>query len=1627
MFKITTAPAVKSSQSIAFEGRPASDSPKSSRSSGLSRLFVGASISSIAFASLFATPVHAQVVIVDDTPVQNPGGQTVTSAAGVTQTVNNGDNIELENDTNDNTVITLAGTHINNDGDDEDVVIFVDNSEDNVTINIASTGVLQGVNGVIFYEGDGATIINDGIIEGTGEADEAVVYFDRDADGLVNSLTNNGTITSVGGATIGVDTLLGTDPSSGTVGDEEGIARFTLLNTGTISNTGTDSDADAINFNGDPGNTSGSDRGCLEGALVLCRVEVDITNSGTISADRDSSSNAAIRVEQDAVISGTILNQTGGMIVGGSNAITIDGAHADHDLLITNAGTITGTSSSGIWIAGSGVTVNNQAGGVITGGDEGILIEGTTITVDNGATNTENVAVTADNINVTNAGTISGGDTGIAVGENAAGFNLLNNGVVTGDVGISSVSGGNIVTNGTVTGTGGTAIALSGTENAQVGLGAGAVINGDVIFTGSGANLFSMFTNGEITGEISGSANSTNNTFAVTASTGSSTVTATGFNTLGMFGTDGTIVFTSASSGFGSGISQNGGTLIFNGAATGDALVFGGGVLGGTGSIAGAVSLTEASTISAGEGGVGTLMFGSLNLAADSILQFDLGAPDTVGASDLLIVNGDLTLDGTLIANDVGGFGIGVYRLIDYSGALTDNGLEVGTLPAGFTNDQAEVQTSVGTQVNLVISNATGPTPDVQFWDGADIAADAAIDGGAGSWDITTPNWTNAAGDANAAWNNNFAVFAGAAGTVTVDGAISFTGLQFMTDGYTLAQGAGALSITDPATNVRVDSGVTATIAAAITGTGGINQLDSGTLVLSGVNTYTGNTAIGGTLVLDGTIAGTASVASGGTLSGTGTAVGAVTLTNGATLAPGGNGSAGTLTTGDLILASGSILSYDLGAPGSLASSDRVQVNGDLTLDGLLNTSDIGGFGVGVYRLIDYTGGLTDNGLDVGVLPSGFDSSAGTVQTSVGGQVNLIVAANIPDIQFWDGAGTTANGAIGGGSGSWNLTNTNWTNGSGDANAAWNSNFAVFTGAAGTVTVDDAISLTGLQFMTNGYAISAGSGALSISEAATAVRVDPGVTATISAPIGGAGGINQLDSGTLILNGNHTYTGATVVDGGRLVVNGSLVSAVTVNSGAQLGGSGQVGSLAVIGTVAPGNSIGTLNVAGNLSFAATSQYNVEVLPDGTSDLIAAGGAATINGGTVNVLAGGTLYNISTDYTILTAGGGVTGTFNSVNSNLAFLTPTLSYEDNSVLLNLARNDVAFAAVGQTANQKAAGAALQSQGNSVLGNQIVNLDAVSAQDAFDQLSGEVHPTVRTVMTEDNRLVRNAVLDHLTENEGGSIWGDFWGSRGDSDGDSNAAGLSRDGFGLLFGADVAIGEGSSLGLAGGYTQTDIDLDERSGSGSANLGSGTVETFNVVAYLGVELGALNFRTGGGYGWVDVSTNRSVAFNSFADTLTANYAGSTLFGFAELGHRVDMGSGYVEPYAGVSFIEAETPGFAESGGDAALLVTEAIENSLISTLGVRFGTSEEASFRLRGKAGWQHGFGDLTPTSSVRFDTGSAFEIAGGPQSRNAGYIQAEALYKISENGSIGVSYDGVYGNASQDHAVMGRITIGF
>jgi hypothetical protein len=93
-----------------------------------------------------------------------------------------------------------------------------------------------------------------------------------------------------------------------------------------------------------------------------------------------------------------------------------------------------------------------------------------------------------------------------------------------------------------------------------------------------------------------------------------------------------------------------------------------------------------------------------------------------------------------------------------------------------------------------------------------------------------------------------------------------------------------------------------------------------------------------------------------------------------------------------------------------------------------------------------------------------------------------------------------------------------------------------------------------------------------------------------------------------------------------------------------------------------------MNVTHNVSFAAGSIYEVALNPS-TASLIKAGGTATITGGDVRVLAGQGNYAPLYKYTILTANGGVTGQFNGVTTNLAFLTPSLTEDANNVHLTL----------------------------------------------------------------------------------------------------------------------------------------------------------------------------------------------------------------------------------------------------------------------------------------------------------------------------------------------------------------------
>ena len=95
-----------------------------------------------------------------------------------------------------------------------------------------------------------------------------------------------------------------------------------------------------------------------------------------------------------------------------------------------------------------------------------------------------------------------------------------------------------------------------------------------------------------------------------------------------------------------------------------------------------------------------------------------------------------------------------------------------------------------------------------------------------------------------------------------------------------------------------------------------------------------------------------------------------------------------------------------------------------------------------------------------------------------------------------------------------------------------------------------------------------------------------------------------------------------------------------------------------------------MHATGDVTFSGNSKFLVNANAAGQASKFEVGGAATLSGGRVQVLAQSGTYAPSTAYTILTATGGLgSTTFNGVTSNLAFLTPSLSYTANNVTLTL----------------------------------------------------------------------------------------------------------------------------------------------------------------------------------------------------------------------------------------------------------------------------------------------------------------------------------------------------------------------
>ncbi len=886
-----------------------------------------------------------------------------------------------------------------------------------------------------------------------------------------------------------------------------------------------------------------------------------------------------------------------------------------------------------------------------------------------------------------------------------------------------------------------------GTATSAVSIAAGntLTINAGGVTINAGAGALTM-NNDVVLGAAQTWLNNSSNTFTVAGSVDNG-----GF-TLTADGTGNTAV---------SGVISNG-ALIKDGAGTL--------VLSGNNTYAGGTTISGG-TLQIGAGAASGSVLG--NITNNASLVFN--------RSDALTYSGIISGVGTLTQSGAGTLTLA--GLNTYSGATTINsgtlsisaGSGLGTAPGvatpghlTFNGGTLEVSDTFTLNANRGIALTGAGTIDV---DAAKTLTYSGIIAGGGSL-TKTDTGTLTLGGANT-FNGGLVINAG---TVSATSNSSALGLGSVFLGATSGSADATLlgdnrTFANPITVQAGSAGNTLTIG----NSGGTSAVFSGAMTLNNALTVNAGSPPGGSVQLSGALSGagalTASGASVVILSGDNSAFsGGVTLSLGTTL---NLNNATALGTGTFVI-NGGTLNRTGGSGATLTTHNAQLWNGDFTYTGSSQSLNLGTGAVtlGANRQVTVGGNTLTVGGSIG------DSGSGYTLTKAGAGTLALSGINTFSGATTINAGTLSIAA---------------DSGLGAVPAAATPGHLTFNG--GTLEASETFEL----HANRGIALTG----------AGTIDVDAAKTLTYNGIIAGAGSLTKTDTGTLVLGGVNTYSGATTITGGTIQINSSNAFGT---------GAGGVTNNATldIGLI-------TLNIGGAYTQGGAPS-TLQAAIDGTaSGSIVATGACTINAGDSLVLKVSSYIPENTSYTIVDGGGGAGIVAPAIivvgNSRVTFI---VTGTGSDLILKASRVGGGFAGDATNSNAEAVGLVLDAITNPTVDmSAVLNLLEGSSGAHVAAALDTMYPDVSAGLLEVSRALARQSFSMLSNRMGGArsagfrntgvsageilngvgVWAQELGSHMRQDERKGIRGYKANLFGTTIGVDKLIDRHVRMGLAGSY----------------------------------------------------------------------------------------------------------------------------------------------------------------------------------------------------------------------------------
>lgn len=841
-------------------------------------------------------------------------------------------------------------------------------------------------------------------------------------------------------------------------------------------------------------------------------------------------------------------------------------------------------------------------------------------------------------------------------------------------------------------------------------------------------------------------------------------------------------------------------------------------------------------------------------------------------------------------------------------------------------------------------------------------------------------------------------------------------------------------------------NGYNAILNTQVIGSGSFEKTGAGTLTIKNYNPYTGATQISqGTLALgfQGNINQSSSV----------------TVDSGAVF--------------DISGVSGATIKQLYGAGSILLGDAHLNTTGG-TFSGVISGN--GSLAVNTGTLV-----LTGENTFLGQAGSG---NGGVLQIGNGGATGSI-AGNIGN----NGSLVFDRSAVGG-----PITYGGSITGTGDITFRGGATYILTTSSSdsGAITIG---ANTTLQWGTGGAAGWIGPSTLGLSAGPItnngALIIDRSSDRIYQGQINGTGNFTKRGTGLVALSNTNSYTGATNVEAGTLLVSGSTAASTqtTVQSGATLTGSGTIGKTNVLsgGILAPGNhaasvsgvhkkisSIGDLKVTGDLALGAGSFFDAKVDDQSHSDKVSVTGAANINTSAkvrVSALNGtddGSTYAPNTTYTILTSTGGITGQFDStVVENFAFLDASLIQGSSDIKLKLSRNNVQVTDVAGTANQQGAASALAGFDTSdPIYQRMMSMTAEEAQQAYDDISGEVHASGQQSIDQTFSLFTSSLVGGMT---GGGSAGRQTVALGYVDVPTPrvhpglAAVTPADASAIIsdtawitplagIGSIKSNGNAGKLSWAAGGLALGFDRSVKSEQDELNYGIG----FGYLLSRGeVASRTSKYDTQGGFvgahaGWTDdtvelsgrlaygltgVSTSRDIHIGAITRTATADYWTHTFGGGVEASYGFALTEDTKLKPVGTLDIEWSGHNGTTESGAGSLNASIASASNWLADAGIGLEVEHDTQLpngtnvKLKARALYERALADTTPTQSLALEgnRGTQFSVGGAATNRDRLVLGAGFEFKPTENRHVSLNYAGTLSKSQSTHVIGASFGIDF